>query len=36
VLAFVTDDAEAVAALGPAGWRTLSQGVGRPGATVLM
>jgi homoserine kinase len=36
VLAFVTDDAEAVAALGPAGWRTLSQAVGRPGATVLM
>ncbi len=36
VLAFVTDDAAEVAALGPTGWRTLSQRVGGPGATVLM
>jgi homoserine kinase len=36
VLAFVTDDAEAVAALGPAGWRTIRQVIGGPGATVLM
>lgn len=36
VLAFVTDDADIVAGLGPAGWRTLRQRVGGPGATVLM
>ena len=36
VLAFVTDDAEAVAAFAPAGWRTLRQRVGGPGAAVLM
>lgn len=36
VLAFVTDDADTVAGLGPAGWRTLRQRVGGPGATVLM
>jgi homoserine kinase len=36
VLAFVTDDAEAVVALGPTGWRTLRQRVGGPGAAVLM
>lgn len=36
VLAFVTDDAETVARLGPAGWRTLRQRVGGPGASVLM
>jgi homoserine kinase len=36
VLAFVTDDVEAVAALGPAGWQRLRQVVGGRGATVLM
>jgi homoserine kinase len=36
VLAFVTDDAEAVTALAPAGWRVLRQGVGGHGAAVLM
>jgi len=36
VLAFVTDDAEAVTALAPAGWRALRQGVGGHGAAVLM
>jgi homoserine kinase len=36
VLAFVTDNAEAVTALAPAGWRVLRQGVGGPGAAVLM
>ena len=36
VLAFVTDDAEAVAALAPAGWRAIPQGVGGRGAAVLM
>lgn len=36
VLAFVTDDAETVARLGPAGWRALRQRVGGPGASVLM
>jgi len=36
VLAFVTSDAEAVAGLGPAGWRRLLQGVGGRGAAVLM
>ena len=36
VLAFVTDDAETVAALAPAGWRAMRQGVGGPGAAVLM
>ena len=36
VLAFVTDDAEAVAALAPAGWRVMRQGVGGHGAAVLM
>jgi homoserine kinase len=36
VLAFVTDDGDAVAELGPAGWRTMRQVVGGPGATVLM
>lgn len=35
VLAFVTHD-ETVAGLGPAGWRTLRQRIGGPGATVLM
>ena len=36
VLAFVTDDAEAVIDLGPDGWRTMKQSVGGHGATVLM
>jgi len=36
VLAFVTDDAEAVCALAPPGWRVLRQGVGGHGAAVLM
>ena len=36
VLAFVTDDAEAVTALAPEGWRVLRQGVGGHGAAVLM
>jgi homoserine kinase len=36
VLAFVTDDADTVAGLGPAGWRTLRQRVGGRGAAVLM
>jgi homoserine kinase len=36
VLAFVTDDGDAVAELGPAGWRTMRQGVGGRGAIVLM
>jgi homoserine kinase len=36
VLAFVTDDAETVAALAPAGWRAIRQGVGGRGAAVLM
>lgn len=36
VLAFVTDRGEEVARLGPAGWRTLRQSVGGPGAAVLM
>ncbi|MCW2711223.1 MAG: serine kinase [Marmoricola sp.] len=36
VLAFVTGDPEAVAGLGPTGWRTLRQVVGGRGAAVLM
>jgi homoserine kinase len=36
VLAFVTDDAETVAALAPPGWRAIRQGVGGRGAAVLM
>jgi homoserine kinase len=36
VLAFVTDDAEGVAALAPTGWRVMPQGVGGHGAVVLM
>jgi len=36
VLAFVTVDAETVAALAPAGWRAIRQGVGGRGAAVLM
>lgn len=36
VLAFVTGDPAPVLELAPAGWRTLSQRVGGPGATVLM
>jgi homoserine kinase len=36
VLAFVTGDPEAVAGLGPPGWRTLRQVVGGRGAAVLM
>jgi homoserine kinase len=36
VLAFVTTDAEAVADLGPAGWRTMPQVVGGRGVTVLV
>ena len=36
VLAFVTDDAEVVAATRSAGWRSLRQRLGGPGAAVLM
>jgi homoserine kinase len=36
VLAFVTDDADTVAAVAPDAWWTLRQRVGGPGATVLM
>jgi homoserine kinase len=36
VLAFVTNGAEGVVALGPAGWRTVQQRVGGGGAAVLM
>jgi len=36
VLAFVTDDAETVAALAPVDWRAIPQGVGGRGAAVLM